>query len=218
MKLSLLVVALEAVAVAQALPAPGGKGGGSLLDKISDLFSSRPAARTCPKTPSKLDQAGAGFQRFAWVGAGLARSSAPHYVCRDGDQLLTPASLTFLRQQRITHVISLNEQARSPAIAGALRGHGIDYTPLPVRDFGAPTRRDLEAAYDAFSAHRGGRTLVWCGYGDGRTGTLITALQIFMANEQPKPKRISHRDYKKNRVETQGQCRVLDALQADLRG
>ncbi|RDA85244.1 hypothetical protein CP532_2339 [Ophiocordyceps camponoti-leonardi (nom. inval.)] len=174
------------------------------------------------ETSRTYENDGPGFWRFEWVkdflhpGDRLARSSAPHYDCKDCDQRLTTASIQFLRENKITHVISLNQEASSQSIRDDLLRNKIAYTALPTVDFQAPTLEDLTKAYDAFKKHRGG-TLVWCGYGHGRTGTMISALQILSNHDMPSGRKISHWEYKENHVETDDQIEVLDKLQKSLR-
>lgn len=172
-----------------------------------------------------------GFHRFEWVtermpgGDKLARSSAPNYDGEDSDQKLTQKSIKFLQEQKITHVISLNSLANDDdTIKKKLTDNSIAYTPLPVEDFHAPTAQQLSDGNAAYRKHRTG-TLVWCGYGHGRTGTMITALQIYAEKDQGYQRQtLDHDDYEKNHVEqyhtdgtgaktSTGQFEVLDALQ-----
>ncbi|KAI1211967.1 uncharacterized protein F4807DRAFT_458173 [Annulohypoxylon truncatum] len=160
----------------------------------------------------------AGFHRFEWVKAHmpdsdkLARSSAPYYNNQDSDQKLTDASINFLKESKITHVISLNSQANNKDITDRLINNGIAYTPLPVEDYQTPTLDDLSTGNKEYRKHRS--TLVWCGYGYGRTGTMVTGLQIYAEKDKAQPQHISHDEYKANHVETEGQTKVLDELQA----
>lgn len=166
----------------------------------------------------------AGFYHFEWVKGHipatdrLARSSAPHYRSQDSDQELTAKSIQFLKDNKIEHVISLNSQANNATIKKMLADNKIAYTPLPVQDFHAPTLDDLKRGNDEYKKHTAG-TLVWCGYGHGRTGTMVTGLQIYAERAKKSPARLSHDDYKKNHVEpthngkTTGQYEVLDKLQ-----
>ncbi len=161
----------------------------------------------------------AGFYRFEWVKGHipdsdkLARSSAPYYNSSDSDQKLTDASISFLKASKIEHVISLNSQANSKDISDKLKNNSIAYTPLPVEDFKSPTLSDLSTGNTQYRKHRAG-TLVWCGYGHGRTGTMVTGLQIYAEKDKAQPQQLSHDDYEKNHVETPDQMKVLDELQS----
>ncbi|PMD57923.1 uncharacterized protein K444DRAFT_533259, partial [Hyaloscypha bicolor E] len=166
----------------------------------------------------------AGFYRFKWVKGHipdtdrLARSSAPHYVDKDSDQNLTNESIKFLKDNKIEHVISLNSQANNEAIKKKLKDNNIAYTPLPVKDFTAPTSDDLKKGKEEYKKHRAG-TLVWCGYRHGRTGTMVSGLQIYAEKDKKSSTRMSHDDYRKNYVEqmhdgkSTGQYEVLAQLQ-----
>ncbi|PHH93159.1 hypothetical protein CDD83_15 [Cordyceps sp. RAO-2017] len=176
-----------------------------------------------PRQSGDYETEGPGFGRFEWVndflqaGDRLARSSAPHYSCKDCDQRLTQASIDFLKQHKIEHVISLNSEAHDQSIKDSLKKNKIAYTPVPINDFHAPTLDDLKKGYDSFKEHRSG-TLVWCGYGHGRTGTMVSALQIFSENDKTSGnvKKLSHYEYKTNHVETPDQISLLDKLQKQL--
>ncbi|KAI0528344.1 hypothetical protein GGR58DRAFT_509588 [Xylaria digitata] len=169
----------------------------------------------------------AGFHQFEWVkdhipsSDRLARSSAPNYQGSDSDQRLTDDSITFLKDNKIEHVISLNSKANNDTIKKKLKDNNIEYTPLPVTDFTAPTLAQLKKGNDEYKKHRCG-TLVWCGYGHGRTGTMVSALQIYSEQERDHPTALSVTDYKKNHVEkmhngkSTGQYEVLDNLQKEL--
>ncbi|KAI0010516.1 hypothetical protein F4779DRAFT_639176 [Xylariaceae sp. FL0662B] len=163
----------------------------------------------------------AGFYRFEWVKGHipdsdkLARSSAPYYQNTDSSQKLTDTSISFLKENKIEHVISLNSQANNKDITDKLKSNGIAYTPLPVQDYHAPTLSDLSTGNKEYRKHRAG-TLVWCGFGHGRTGTMVTGLQIYAEKDKAQPQHISHDEYRKNYVETPDQDKVLDELQSQI--
>ncbi|RDA84073.1 hypothetical protein CP532_0785 [Ophiocordyceps camponoti-leonardi (nom. inval.)] len=192
-------------------------------NKVLGFFSHNPPPRACPSGSKNGEERWtapfdiAGLHRFEWViDRVLARSSAPFYRCRDGDQHLTSETMTFLKRQSINHIISLNVEANNKTISDTLRRAKIDYTPIPVRDFHSPTFADFNTAFEGFRSHRSGRTLVWCGYGNGRTGTLVVALLMYLEHHKPKPKFFGQADYRKYHVETAGQVQALDRLQAEL--
>ncbi|KAM3512760.1 hypothetical protein MY11210_003634 [Beauveria gryllotalpidicola] len=173
--------------------------------------------------PSNANAAEGGLQRFEFVkelmgpGNELARSSAPYYAGQDSHQKITPETIAALKKHGITHVISANSEANNEEIKNALTEAGIAYTPLPVQDFKAATQDDFQRAWDAFVSNRGtGATLVWCGYGHGRTGTIISALQMFAEHERGQSHTWSLADYDRNHVETAGQRSALDTLQQRL--
>ncbi|OAA42462.1 protein-tyrosine phosphatase [Beauveria brongniartii RCEF 3172] len=173
--------------------------------------------------PSNGNAAEGGLQRFEFVKElmgsenELARSSAPYYAGQDSDQKITPETIAALKKHGITHIISANSEANNEEVRKALAEAGISYTPLPVEDFKAATQDDFQRAWEAFVSNRGtGATLVWCGYGHGRTGTIISALQMFSEHERGQLHTWSRSDYDRNHVERDGQRSALDALQQRL--
>ena len=91
--------------------------------------------------PSNQGAEKGGLQRFESVKDHmkptdkLFRSSAPYYDGLDSDQKITQDTITALRENRITHIISLNEHAKSEEIVKALADAKIKYTPVPIGDF-----------------------------------------------------------------------------------
>ncbi|EJP68034.1 protein-tyrosine phosphatase [Beauveria bassiana ARSEF 2860] len=173
--------------------------------------------------PSNGNAAEGGLQRFEFVKEfmgsenELARSSAPYYAGQDSHQKITPETIAALKKHGVTHIISANAEANNEEIKKALAEAGITYTPLPVQDFKAATQDDFQRAWDAFVSNRGtGATLVWCGYGHGRTGTIISALQMFAEHERGQLHTWSRSDYDRNHVETAGQRSALETLQQRL--
>lgn len=158
-----------------------------------------------------------GFYRFSRVTAHmpvndkLYRCSAPHYI-RDSDQKLTADSIEYLKDNEIEHVISVNSKARDITITKALKDNSIAYTPLPVENFHPPTMKDLETGNTEYRKHRAG-TLVWCGFGWGRTRTMISGLQIYAEKGKSSSMRLTRADYDINLVEEDEQRNLLDDLQ-----
>ncbi|PHH74557.1 hypothetical protein CDD82_4889 [Ophiocordyceps australis] len=186
------------------------------LYKRNDEFATSPPARACK---ARRILTGHGFARFSWItsehlgpGDKIARSSAPHYNCKDFDQELTDESIEFLTKHNIHHVISLNAHAKSSVITGILKENNIGYTPIPIPDYSTPSLRDLQRGYEAFRESKG-PTLIWCGYGSGRTGAMVSAIEIFRENEKARPDAVTQDEYDKNSVETRAQCKGLDRLQ-----
>ncbi|RCI10683.1 hypothetical protein L249_5239 [Ophiocordyceps polyrhachis-furcata BCC 54312] len=216
---SLLLLLLSPLLTTSSPSPPGKNPLSGVKNKVLAFFSHNPPPRACPG-PSSEGAAPfdiAGLHRFEWVVDGvLARSSAPYYRCRDGDQHLTGETMTFLKRQSIKHIISLNVEANNKTMSETIRRAKIDYTPIPVRDFHSPTFADFNTAFEAFRARRSARTLVWCGYGNGRTGTLVVALLMYLEHHKPRPRFFGQADYRKYHVETAGQVQALDRLQAEL--
>ncbi|ATY66188.1 galactonate dehydratase [Cordyceps militaris] len=163
-----------------------------------------------------------GIERFEIVKASmspgdmLARSGAPFYSGNDKSQKITPETIAFFKEAGIQHVISLNSDANAAHMKESLSAAGIAYTPRPVEDFEVPTPEDFQKGWEAFVAHRNG-TLVWCGFGWGRTGTMVSALQIQAQHERGEALAFTNSDYTKNHVETDEQKAALNELQERLK-
>ncbi|RPA94556.1 hypothetical protein L873DRAFT_1814061 [Choiromyces venosus 120613-1] len=150
-------------------------------------------------------------RRFEWVvPERLARSSAPYYDSEDSDQSMNETSIYFLIGHGINRIISLNEIPLSSREKQKLKAEGISYTHVKVPDFAAPTQSQFDQIRDAYA--KGGVTLIYCGYGDGRTGTAISALQIFQG------RKLSHKDYRDQGVQSPSQLTALDALSIRIHG
>ncbi|KAM3426126.1 hypothetical protein NHJ13734_009646 [Beauveria thailandica] len=170
-----------------------------------------------------------GLHRFSKVD-GLApdeivfRSSAPHYVNNDKDQEITPETIEAFKEYGITHVINANREAKSRAYSDALEAAGIKYTPIPTKDFTAPTQKALNKAWDGFVSNKPGATLIHCGYGDGRTGVVVTSIQMRSEHQRGILRRWGIADYRRNRVEYEnamgestGQAEALNEFQDNLK-
>lgn len=221
MLLGKALLALAWAATATAVPANGAK---NTIVARGLGPSKAPGPDDAAAGPSNAAAEKGGLYRFEFVvdymspGDGLARSSAPNYQGEDSDQKITPDTIAAFRLYNVTHVISANHEANDETIKKALADAGIDYTPLPVPDFEAATAQDFQRGWDAFVQHRStGNTLVWCGYGHGRTGTMITALQIHAEHERGEMHTWTHQDYVRNHVETAEQEARLNQLQETLR-
>ncbi|RGB31989.1 hypothetical protein C1646_744092 [Rhizophagus diaphanus] len=150
------------------------------------------------------------FSRFEWVISNrLARSSAPHYTGHDESQNMDDDAIQFLVDNGINNVISMNQIVLTDGVIEKLRKRGISYLNLPVEDFKAPTIKQLHDAYNSYlPAQR--TTLVYCGYGHGRTGTVIAAIMLLSGNP------LTRDDYHKFHVEKKVQEDVLDELAKEL--
>ncbi|CAB4426389.1 unnamed protein product [Rhizophagus irregularis] len=150
------------------------------------------------------------FSRFEWViSKRLARSSAPHYTGRDESQNMDNDAIQFLVDNGINNVISMNQISLTDDVIERMQERGISYLNLPVEDYTAPTIRQLREAYDSYlPAQR--TTLVYCGYGHGRTGTVIAAFMLLSGNQ------LTRDDYHNFHVEEKVQEDVLDELAKEL--
>ncbi|PHH70590.1 hypothetical protein CDD82_7033 [Ophiocordyceps australis] len=191
------------------------------LEKAAQDFLDKPEKHPCTIPADSIERLlGHGFARFEWVTGyhlkvtdKLARSSAPHYHCKDSNQALTSKSVQYLKAQGVKNVISLNEYADSPAMKRILKANKINYTPIPTKDFTVPSLAELYKGYRSFDKTTGGATLVWCGYGHGRTGLMITAINVFREAEKLNPMPITATDLRVAHIETRPQVRLLYRLQ-----
>lgn len=110
----------------------------------------------------------------------LFRASSPNYIGMDLTQKLTKESLDFLVEKGINRVISLNQFPYTDVELASLEAAGIKYLHLPVKDFQPPTIEQLSKAFEFYRAEPdGASTLVHCGAGYGRSGTCVSAIQLF---------------------------------------
>jgi protein-tyrosine phosphatase len=109
----------------------------------------------------------------------LFRSSAPYYNGQDEPQNIDENAVEFLVQHNIHRIISLNGCSYTENSIELLAARNISYLHLPVEDFTAPTLEQINAATAMWSKKPDANTLVHCGYGQGRTGTMVTAIQIW---------------------------------------
>ncbi|PHH79469.1 hypothetical protein CDD80_4696 [Ophiocordyceps camponoti-rufipedis] len=217
MRLSTVSTFLQCIAVVNAV----------LPDKMTSPASTsdnKQASTGDPKTKwftththnPPADPKGDGFSRFQRVTDKLRptdrlfRSSAPHYRSSEADQILTPASIKFLKDNSINQVIGVNSLPNMPRIRNTLAENDVAYVPLVVTDMQAPTLEGFMTAYKAFRSVEG--TLVWCAYGYGRSGTVISALQILRQYERSTPVPLTESDYRTNRVESEKQIQALNKL------
>ncbi|KAI0546398.1 hypothetical protein F4679DRAFT_557783 [Xylaria curta] len=163
--------------------------------------------------PGTGDESLPPFRRFQWViPKELARSSAPHYLNCDLDQSMGLSDIEWLAGRGIKQVISVNEIKLAPFTIDVLaQRYNIAYFHSPITDFGAPTIRQLRDIHQA--SQRFYPSLVYCGYGHGRTGTVISALQILRGRRFH-----SRAEFERNHVGTRGQLDVLRDLHKEVFG
>ncbi|PUU75897.1 hypothetical protein B9Z19DRAFT_1130589 [Tuber borchii] len=145
------------------------------------------------------------FRRFEWVIPGrLARSSAPYYDGEDADESINDGSIEFLNNYKIKNIISLNSVELSPRQQGRLRAAGISYSHIKAVECTAVTQEQFDQIWKAYD--KAGATIVYCGYGDGRTGMAISAIQLFQGRA------LDDQDYRENGVQSLSQLAALNAL------
>ena len=145
------------------------------------------------------------FRRFKWVIPGrLARSSAPYYDGEDADESINETSIEFLNNYGIKNIISLNSVELSPRQKGRLRTAEITYSHIKAVECTAVTQDQFDQIWSAYDT--AGATIVYCGYGDGRTGMAISAIQLFQGRA------LDDNDYRENGVQCPSQIAALNAL------
>jgi len=145
------------------------------------------------------------FRRFEWVTPGrLARSSAPYYNGEDADEAINETSIEFLNNYGIKNIISLNSVELSPRQRGWLRAAKISYSHIKAVECTAVTQEQFDEIWNAYD--EAGVTVVYCGYGDGRTGMAISAIQLFQGRA------LDDNDFRANGVQCSSQLAALNAL------
>ncbi|KAG0639004.1 hypothetical protein HOY80DRAFT_922046 [Tuber brumale] len=151
------------------------------------------------------------FRRFEWVVPGrLARSSAPYYDGEDSDESINETSIEFLHNHEIKNIISLNSVEISPREKGRLRAARISYSHIKAAEGTAVTQEQFGQIWNAYN--NAGTTIVYCGYGDGRTGMAISAIQLYEGRT------LSDLDYRANGVQSLSQLEALKELRERIHG
>ena len=151
------------------------------------------------------------FRRFKWVIPGrLARSSAPYYDGEDADEAINETSIEFLNNYKIKNIISLNSVELSPRQRGRLRAAKISYSHIKAVECTAVTQEQFDEIWNAYN--EAGVTVVYCGYGDGRTGMAISAIQLFQGRA------LDDNDFRANGVQCSSQLAALNALSDRING
>jgi len=151
------------------------------------------------------------FRRFEWVIPGrLARSSAPYYDGEDSDESINDGSIEFLKNYGVKNIISLNSIELSSRQKGRLRAAGISYSHIKALEYTAVTQEQFDQIWKAYD--KAGVTIVYCGYGDGRTGMAISAIQLFQGRA------LDDNDFRANGVQCPSQLAALNALSDRING
>lgn len=113
-------------------------------------------------------------------GRQLFRSSCPNYDGHhDSSQNLTQAAVDILVNRGINRIVSFNTVPYKSDEMDRLNKAKIMYRHLPVEDFTAATIEQLQLAIAFVMGDAPAKTLIHCGYGWGRTGTGVSAVQMF---------------------------------------
>ena len=151
------------------------------------------------------------FRRFEWVIPDrLARSSAPFYDGEDADESINEISIEFLNNYGIKNIISLNSVELSPRQKGRLRAARISYSHIKAVGCSAVTQEQFDQIWNSYD--KAGVTVVYCGFGDGRTGMAISAIQLFQRRV------LDDKDYMENGVQCPSQIAALNALSDRING
>ena len=151
------------------------------------------------------------FRRFEWVIPGrLARSSAPYYDGEDADESINETSIEFLNNYGIKNIISLDSIELSPRQKGRLRAAEITYSHIKAIECTAVTQEQFDQIWNAYE--KAGATIVYCGYGDGRTGMAISAIQLFQGRA------LDDNDYRERGVQCPSQIAALNTLSDRING
>lgn len=126
-------------------------------------------------------------EKYRLPGHRLFRASSPNYVPRREDPInggdkshhLTQDAVNWLTRNKINSIISFNQFPYSPDDLELLNKANITYRHYVTEDFHSPSIENLKAAVKFHAEFKDAVTLVHCGYGYGRTGTGISAIQLY---------------------------------------
>lgn len=152
--------------------------------------------------------------KFVAKGHKLFRASAPNYTSDDKDQQMTEARVAFLKKVGIDCLISFNHVQYSAAEQGYLKKANISYLWLQVPDFQSATEKQVDDAYRMYIKHKA--TIVHCGFGWGRTGTAICALQLYSTKGANPPEKLWGEVDGGDQVETDKQKEMLRGIKKKL--
>ena len=120
--------------------------------------------------------------KYLLPGHRLFRSSAPGYAGGDKSQRLTQTAVDWLTNNHINSIISFNEFSYTQAEMDLLDKAHIAYRHYSTIDWNSPSIQNLKAAATFHDELKDAVTLVHCGFGHGRTGTGISAIQLYAEN------------------------------------
>lgn len=129
---------------------------------------------------------------------------------------MTKEDIEALRKRGVRHVITVNSMGKDHNIAVPLSEAKIAYTFVEVKDFQSPTAKDFKYIYEEFKKHDR-NAHIWCGFGDGRSGTVVSAIQMYTQKEfSGNPEMLSEdvwiKVWARNKVEKPIQMEALGML------
>jgi len=141
-------------------------------------------------------------------GRTIYRASCPNY---GASRELTQKAVDWLKQNEVNSIISFNSVPYNQAELDRLNAAGISYRHYETEDWTSPSIKDLKEAAAFHESFPTAVTLVHCGYGHGRTGTGVSAIQLY-ASDGVWP--LEHQWMIDNKVEAIGQVESLRELAA----
>ena len=138
--------------------------------------------------------------RGAWVAPGVLGCAYPR----------TERALAALSASGVRLLVNLHERPHDPDRLGR---HGLREVYLPVKDFAAPTPRQVERGVDAIAGALvvGEAAAVHCGGGLGRTGTLLACYLVGSEGLGAAEAIGRVRSLRPGSVETPAQVRAVEA-------
>ncbi|KAF9643782.1 hypothetical protein BDM02DRAFT_3122951 [Thelephora ganbajun] len=125
-------------------------------------------------------------EKYLLPGHLLFRSSSPGYRGSDRSQRLTKDAVEWLTKKQVNSIISFNQYQYTQEELGLLAEAKITYRNWSTVDLHSPSIDNLKAAVEFHANFKDAVTLVHCGFGHGRTGTGISAIQLYAENgERP---------------------------------
>lgn len=106
---------------------------------------------------------------FSWV--------IPDLIAAMGRPRELHEEMPYLKKQKIDMIISLT---RAPLARSFVDEFGFDYLHLPMRDFSAPTQRQIDRFVNAIKkcSDENKKVAIHCQAGMGRTGTMISCFLV----------------------------------------
>ena len=146
----------------------------------------------------------------------LWRSQAPHYPGSDAIQHLNSLDIKFLTDRNVNCIISLNKQPYDAASKTLLTQHKIDLVHTKVPDYTEPKPDQFKAIVRAVIDHK--VTLIHCGYGYGRTGTGVTAIQLYYSKGvNPTTEEVTREKNAVNHIEEKVQKDALEEFRKKIK-
>jgi len=111
------------------------------------------------------------MKNFSWVIPGqLAGCAGP-----SGDE-----DLAFLREKGIKLIVRLAEEEKAKVTTLQVNKAGLDDLHEPIPDFCAPSQEQIDKIIEKVKSYRDRRepVAVSCGFGIGRTGTILSCILI----------------------------------------